>query len=458
MGTFGKVLLFVNLLAAAGVTYFATQDWARRQEIQTSALHHYVTLQGLPQDEPKDKDKVRTPDSIPFEVPMSGGYVTSSVRKEFLERYLGGADGGPNFGNRNPQPASQMEEVKAVQAKCNQMLTGNEAEQLAVLCGKFGPAQGNQPRPFTAGWLVGMAENFEVRDYIRGLADTPNVKPGEVSEAVKVARDMLNKRFQAVLSEPNPKLADEEAAALKTASENLRTAAAASQQALLALQQVQGQNPPPPANAPQLVAARKAAEEALKAEAEAFAALRRALTDLGTAASRDAGDRQKRTAHLLMHLDPTPNWQKRVALVVGLRTYVLAVGEHVTRMRNMQVAAEQQIVSDQASFSEEYQLLSNLAAQRAVLLYQQQKVTADLRSQRAIDRAAVNARTAQLISHRAELAKLQAEVQATLAKQAEVEQRLFDVERRVGQTLDRNGGLEKKLDETERAKAGKGGP
>jgi hypothetical protein len=267
---------------------------------------------------------------------------------------------------------------------------------------------------------------------------------------------MLDRRFKAVLDPPDAKKADEEATALKSATENLRTAAAKSQQALLALQQVQGQNPPPAQNNPALVAARQAATEALKAEADAFAALRKALTDMGTAASRDAADRQKRTAHLLMHLDPTPNWQKRVALVVGLRTYVQVVGEHVTRMRNMQVAAEQQIVSDQASFSEEYQLLSNLAAQRAVLLYQQQKVTADLKSQRAIDRAAVNARAAQLLSHRAELAKLQAEVQTTLQKQAEVEQRLFEVERRVGETLDRNGALEKKLDETERAKAGKG--
>src|SRR5205823_450941 len=148
--------------------------------------------------------------------------------------------------------------------------------------------------------------------------------------------------------------------------------------------------------------------------------------------------RQRRTAHLLMHLDPTPAWQKRVALVVGLRTYVQVVGEHVTRMRAMQVAAEQQVVSDQAGFSEEYQLLSNLAAQRAVLLYQQSKVTADLRNQRATDRGAVVARATQLVAHRDELAKLQAEVQATLAKQAEVEGRLFEVERRVGQTLDRN--------------------
>lgn len=453
MGTFGKILLVINLLAAAGVTYFATQDWARRQEIQTSALQHYLTLQGLPQDAPKGRD--RTADSVPLEIPMSGGYVTSEVRPQVLDRYLGGADGGPNFGNRNPQPASQMEEVKAVQVKCNQLLTGSEAEQLAVLCGRFGPAQGNQPRPFSAGWLVGMAENYEVRDYIRGLADTPNTNPGNVSQALQTARAMLDKRFAAVLNEPNPKLADEEAAALKTASENLRTAATAAQQALQNLQRIQGQNPPPPENAPDLVAARAAATKALNDEAEAFAALRRALTDVGTAASRDAGDRQKRTAHLLMHLDPTPNWQKRVALVVGLRTYVQVVGEHVTRMKAMRVAAEQQIVSDQASFSEEYQLLSNLAAQRAVLLYQQQKVTADLKSQRAIDRAAVVARGAQLLAHRAELARIQGEVQATLAKQAEVEGRLFDVERRVGQTLDRNAELEKKLEQSEKAKAGK---
>lgn len=452
MGTFGKILLFINLLAAAGVTYFATQDWARRQEIQTAALLHYLTLQGLPQDAPKDK--VRTPDSVPLEVPMSGGYVTSEVRANTLDRYFSGADGGPNFGNRSPQPNSQMEEVKAVQAKCNQMLTGSEAEQLAVLCGKFGPAQGNQPRPFSAGWLVGMAESYEVREYIRGLADTPNTNPAGVSEALQTAKAMLDKRFKAVLNDPNPRLADEEAAALKTAAENLRAAAAAAQKALLDLQQIQGQNPPPPANNQQLIAAQNAARNALNNNAKVFGDLRNVLTDVGTAASRDAGDRQKRTAHLLIHLDPTPNWQKRVALVVGLRTYVQVVGEHVTRMKAMHVAAEQQIVSDQASFSEEYQLLSNLAAQRAVLLYQQQKVTADLKSQRAIDRDAVIARGAQLVSHRAELAKLQADVAATLAKQAEVEGRLFDVERRVGQTLDANAGLEKKLEQAERAKAG----
>ena len=92
MGTLGKVLLFVNLLAAGGLTYFATQDWAKRQDVTAAAVRLTLVLKGLPTDAPAgaaDKDSA----GVPLGVETSGGYVVETVRPSLLAAYFQGAEG-----------------------------------------------------------------------------------------------------------------------------------------------------------------------------------------------------------------------------------------------------------------------------------------------------------------------------------------------------------------------------
>ena len=49
MSTLGKILLFINLLAAAGVAYLASQSWAQRQAVNATLLKHELVESGMMQ-------------------------------------------------------------------------------------------------------------------------------------------------------------------------------------------------------------------------------------------------------------------------------------------------------------------------------------------------------------------------------------------------------------------------
>jgi hypothetical protein len=452
MGTLGKILLFINLLAAGGVAYLATQDWSKRQEVAAAATRHALVLHGLPVVTPAGK--ARTEDSVPVMIPVSGGVPVESIRPALLDAHFKDAPGGAYLGNRGRPPATQVDEVKEVQSKVQGLLGGQQTNQLELLCGKFGPAAApNQARPYTPGWLTGLAESFEERDLVRQLADTPNTDPQQVPGAVKQATDMLDKKFKAVLAEPNPALAGQEAEAIKTTTENLKSTADRAQKAYAAYVALINQKPPPPETDPALAAARKEAEDALKAQAQAYEAYQQTLRDTGTAACRDDDDRRRRIAHLLMQLDHNADWQRRVALVVGLRTYKDALHDQVNRLRAMAISANLQLYLDQDAFSAEFELMKSLAIDRTVLLVRQRLVTADLRNQLAADRTAVLQRKAQYDQHRADLARMQQEVADALARQQAVESALFAVQRQVGDALTQNAELERRLETAEHKRA-----
>ncbi len=440
MGTLGKILLFVNLLAAAGVTYLLAQDWSKRQNLSATALRYYLTLQGLPVAPPKE---AASGGEVPLPVETTGTHVTETVRPKFLEGYFQGADGGEQF--RGGPVNSQVDEVRRVRAKVEEQLrAGGPADKLALLCGRF------TPQGFAPGWLAQMAESFDEREAVRRLAAAAQPQPGQpagdpaaLQQAADAAELMIRKRFDAIINEPNPRLADEDATRVKEAADGLRAAAAQAGEAnkrFLANQNDQ--------------AAAQGLTAALEAMNKASAAYQAVLTDLGTAASRDASDRRRRAAHLLIHLDKEAAWQKRVALVVGLRAYLTAVQDQVNNLRDIAASVQQQIVLDQADFTESYEVLKTLANERALLLDRQKGATADLAAQRNRDLEAVQQRLTQLQRRQQDLTDLQGQVAAALNQQAEVEKTLFDLEKQVGAAMDRNFQLEDRLRAAEKGKAG----
>jgi hypothetical protein len=60
MSTFGKVLAVLNLLGAAGLVYFASVDYARRQAWAHSFIRHEAVVTGVPLDE-KELDSANQP-------------------------------------------------------------------------------------------------------------------------------------------------------------------------------------------------------------------------------------------------------------------------------------------------------------------------------------------------------------------------------------------------------------
>lgn len=435
MGTLGKVLLFVNLLAAAGLTYLAAQDWAKRQEVTASALRHHLALKGLPVEGAAAADA----GEVPLRIELTGGVTADTVRKSLLANHFQGAEGGGDFGDPNP-PVSQLAELDRVKAKLDAVLAAKDgpAARLAYLCGAFATDRAGKAT-FTAGLLARLATTYEERSVVAELARSPQDRQ---ADALTRAESLLAAKFAAAKT-VDAKKAEADAQQVKELSDAARKAAADAQAAFDAWQ----------GNA-QNDMARQAAAAAIDGLREAQARQSAALNALGGTASRDATDQRVRVSRLLTELDPSAGWQKRTALVVGLRTYREAVGQQVDRLRDMARSVQAQTIADQAKFSEEYALRKNQAVDRALLLTQQQQTTADLVAQQAKEREATAQRRGQFVRRQADLAEVRKDVADRLARQAAVEAELFDVLRRTGDALRRAGELEEQLRQAEYAAKG----
>jgi hypothetical protein len=385
MSLLGKILLFINLLAAGGLVYLAAQDWGKRQGVSNTVLRYQLLLAGVQVDKPKEKgDEV----AVPLAVPNGDGTVTESVSKKVLDAHFSGAAGGQYAGTGTPTDG-QVGEVEAAQRKVDELVAGKpDADVLKALCGEVSP-QGR----FESRLLGTLARTFEERAMIRGWALARGQQRQQEAREAAVAH--LKRRFDAVLAAPNPQGFAAEAAELEKLRADLQA------------------NP----NNPQ-----------------AAAALQQ-RTAAGFSFTRDETDRRKGIATLLMLLDPGPAQQKRVMLVCGLRAYVAAVGEQANRVEEMIRRTERAFELDQAAFEDQYETLKRLAGDKDQLVTQQRRVTAGLQAQLADDQAALAKRESQLKGLQDDLAKLQGEVADLLKAQAKVEAELFAVQKQVGETI-----------------------
>lgn len=393
MSLLGKILLFVNLLAAAGLCYASMANWGTRETINTNLALHVVALHGLPVDPVAGA----TSDSVALSLPAGAGRVIDEMRKSDLDKFLGG-----------PAPTSQVEEVKAALGKLTAAAdgAGGDAAALRYLCG--GP---DQRGVYTPGILASYAETFDERQKVRSLALAPAAQAGE---ARKQATDMLTAKFNAVTDKPQPaKLND------------LSSAAAALKEKLNA-------NPN---------------------DAEAVAATKAMASAGAPDFTRDDADRRKRIAQLLMLSDPSAQNQKRVMLLCGLNAYLAGVSDLTAKLEDIQRRTERSTEYDQGTFEDEYETLRRQALELDQLVLQQQRVTGSLQVQSAEDATALQRRERQLTDLQNELATLSKEVGDLLAVQAKIEAALYDVQKKVGDTLRGNAA---KYGELTTAEAGKG--
>lgn len=393
MSLLGKILLFINLLAAGGLFYLATQTWGKRQEISGVVLRYRLALAGLPVEKPKETPAADST-SVPVEIPNGDGTYTDYVARKLLDDYFQGSGSGT--------PLSQIEEIEKAKQSIDANITGkSDAEVLRYLCGGINP-QGR----FDIGLLGTYAESFEERAKVREWA---LARGQAIAAARQAAVQHLNRKFEAVTSPPNPQALASEAAEIDKL---------------------------------------KAELEANPNKASALQAFQDRLA-LGFSFCKDDNERRRRIAHLLMLINADASNQKRVMLVCGLRTYTQAVGEQTVRLEEIIRRTERGFELDQAEFEEKYDTLKRLAIDQDALLIEQRRVTTGLKTQLASDQAALAQRETQLMTIKSELAQLQSTVADSLKRQAEAEKALFEVQKQVGATLQGNFELEEKLRKTE---------
>jgi hypothetical protein len=423
MRWFGILLTVVNLLVGAGFVYLASQDWKGRQTIAAAGFRNVLQLTGLPVEPPAGAPEGFDPtdDETPFEIDMGGGEFTRTVGKKLLESYFAAntsnaapAAGGVALAVTTPV-TNQIAEVKRVQAAIKAALAAREKleDRLDLL----------------RGWLLFQAESETTRvEYLKLLS--PNTEAGAPKSPDQMKGDVakleaaLDRRFAGALAKPQ---ASESPAVSGTAP---------------AADEIDEEN------------------REKETDAEPEKELKRARVRLAQAArwregaAQVEGQRRAKIAHLLIHLDADAAWQKRVAVVVGLRQYADALAAQVPRIADMIREVELAIPGDQAAFVKAETLLRERATQNAERAKAVAEIKAALEAQMNAKVDAVNRQLTQLDNLRKQLAKLKGEVDELLVRQTALETQLLDIQREVGLTLEDVYRLERRLVDAERERFG----
>ncbi|HEX4611911.1 MAG TPA: hypothetical protein VH092_27190 [Urbifossiella sp.] len=170
--------------------------------------------------------------------------------------------------------------------------------------------------------------------------------------------------------------------------------------------------------------------------------------------TKDDPERRARLAHLLVHLDPSAAWQKRVMMVVGVKRYIRTVAVQAIRLSEMTARVRRLTDDDQNRFVAEYAQLREIATRRTQDLRDRTELERRLDDQERRDADAVKQLETQLddptTGLKAQLAQVKNDVSQLLARQTLTERDLFRIEREVADTLADVYQMEARLREVER--------
>jgi hypothetical protein len=188
--------------------------------------------------------------------------------------------------------------------------------------------------------------------------------------------------------------------------------------------------------------------------AEDLKARRTKAEELLSSGVKDEPERRARLAHLLVHLDPSAAWQKRVMMIIGLRQYVRTIAEQTLRFSQMTARVQKQIADDQEQFVTANTQLRNLAIQRTQLVRNTEETRNRVATQNQKDKDFVKQREVQLAELKDELSRIKQVVNELLARLKITEAALFAIQREVGLTLEDIYKLEDDLRRIERERYG----
>jgi hypothetical protein len=460
MGTLGKVLIFLNILLAAGVAYLATQSWAQRQDQNAVALRYYLLIDGLPLEAPAMSDSAAADAEVELPITLPGGVPIQAVRAGFLKNHFQGTESGISFANPTP-PNSVLGEFKKVRTRMEALLAAKKpAEKLAYLIGTVNPTT----LATSQGLLIYLADTFDERLALKDLLT--GQAPAEIEKNAKEAEALLLKRFDSLIAAANPKQSGMDEAALANSNVSLGNARMSMKQALddrlAAAKAANTASESKDSEQLKLALDRdNIAQEAYRAARvryeQAKADHAKLVRETAAAASYDEPTRRMKIASLLLHLDfdtPLDSWQKRVALIVGLKDYLAAIKERTQRL--VQQPQRYQRLQEQSvlEFVEIYEKSKAIAIDRDRLLDRQREITRALTIQATEEKNLTVQRKTQRDLSEQELLAIQASVNAAMADQAKIEAQLFAIQKQVGSILRQNFELEDQIVVLEQAKLG----
>ena len=464
MRLFGILLIVANLIAGGAFVYLATQDWKGRQTINAAGLRHLLLLQGLP----LEGSDFSADDETPFVMNLGGGESTKTISKKLLETYFrdntAAAPAAPATGTDPAAPApvsltqgasvvtNQLAEVKRVQGVCKAELAKDGLTPDAKIA-------------LLRVWLLLQAETIDLRNLYLDLI-APTDASGQAKSADQRKADaakleeLLDARFNAVINKPDgaQSVPPAELPDLTTLADDLKKRQ--TEMSGLLAEEERVEKGGMKADEKLRAAIQTKREDIQKAQKDLGAASALGRSKLEQVASQrasgtpDEGERRLKLAHLLVHLDPDPVWQKRVSVIVGLRRYVKAISAQVGRFKDMVEYIEAHIPGDQARFLKHETQLREQATQsgdRARVIAEEK---AKLVEQKTKEDDSVNRQRTQLKELTDLLNKIKAEVDESLVRQAGIEKQLFEIQREVGLTLEEVYRLEELLDATQRERLG----
>jgi hypothetical protein len=390
MSTLGKVLLVFNLLLGGGFAYLALQDWKGRQEITAAGLRHVVLLDGLPLG-----GKQGDPEAMPTDPEAEVPFVVEgpgAKPTETVSPALLKAYFQNAGGAADPAgPALASSEPVPTQ------LAEVKRVQNLVQTYLEGQADGAARAKAAFGLLVWQAETLEERQQAQAL-----LAAGKGDDLAKKLYD----RFDRVLKAPDAKAA---ASALPAADD---------------------------------------ADDAAKAKE------RLSKADEVREITKDEPERRARLAHLLIHLDPSAAWQKRVLMVVGVKRYARTVAVQAIRLGEMAARVRRLSDDEQNAFVARYAQLQEASTRQTQILRDLTDQEVRLQEQERRGADAVKALETQLddptTGLKAQLAQVKADIEQLLARQTLTENELFRVQRVLADTLADVYAKEKELADVER--------
>jgi hypothetical protein len=432
MKPLGIVLLFINLLAAAGVTFLASQSWGKRHNENVAVLKHELTMKGLPSDTPAGAKPIDP--SKAEEVVTVPGY--GDIRVKVLAEHFQSAKREGNFASLPAVPLSLTDEVKDMQKVIENELNGLPTP-VAKLAYLVGTRSRNNPNKLDPGVLTLLANDFEERETYRAwLAEAekePNALPPPVAtpaELYDLARTALDAKFAEAIDKPNPGAAEQYGAA-KLEARGKRDAAYTALMTLAAKDE--DQRP----------AKRAALSAALLEYWKAIVAKTATLSDT---------DRRRKAAGLLAVLDTSPGGQKRTALLVGLSDYTTAVLDRTQRLTTMPERYERQGEAELASFTVVYEQRLATARDLDRLLQRQVDITKAFAAQEKLAADQVTTRAAHRDAAQGRVNDLDRKVKAASAAQEALEKEVFALQQLVGARFDELFRLEDQVFQAEKQK------
>jgi hypothetical protein len=424
MSTLGKVLLVINLIAAAAVVYLASQSFGKRDEQNIALVKEELVSSGVPFDGAKGfaTDEKAT---VPFPVVLGSGRTLTDIKaKVLIDVFQGASRQGDLQGVPAAPPLSVVAEIDDIKKQLDAKVNSFGATPVPGLVWLVGTVNVQSGR-FLPGVLTLLADDFEERTIFRTWLDRAVEPNAEAKKYFDFAVAALNRKFFQAVNAANPNAF----AADLTSRANARTALSDAFQNWS-------------------TAKFEKMKDATDNLQKAYDAYWTASTTQTPASSEV--ERRRVASALLLHTDNSASGQKRSALILGLPNYTKALNDRLNRLAETPAQLRDSKQRELLTFVVLYE--RDLQASRDLdkLVTTQKSTTATLvaTAEEAKKNLAQHKKLLDDATTRAE--DVLAKVNTRAAEQAELEKELFGLQQTVGNLLSETFELEDRVIEAER--------